>query len=210
MIRLKPKAEFLKKLGKKKLDAELFGDDEETKEPGKKVELIQDCSFFYYLSNEKGNNKECSEYIYHDSIDDEIFGLRGVSMNERFIFFWNAGKVWKLCLKSKKISQLSLYISEEEKHTFVKKIRTGSNKDIVCIRVEQSQTSDCVIIWDLEKDMEIESFDVDSGALFFQDKNGDPYLAERNYLINCKKNCKLLCYEFKISDFDMENTSFRG
>ena len=162
------------------------------------------------MSNENGNNKNCTDYLYYDSIDDEIVGLKGVSMNERFIFFWNAGYVWKLCLNQKKLTKLKLYISELEKQTFVKRVRTGSDKNTVCIRVEQTATSDCIIQWDLDKDMEIDSFDVDSDALFFQDKDGNPYLAEKNYLINCKMNCKLLCYEFKISDFDMENSTFKG
>ena len=36
------------------------------------------------------------EFLYFDSNDDEITNLKGVSMNQDYIFFWNTGKVWKL------------------------------------------------------------------------------------------------------------------
>ena len=41
-------------------------------------------------------------------------------------------------------------------------------------------------MWDLEKDLEIESFDVDANAIFFQDDQGNPYIAERDYVYMCK------------------------
>ena len=45
---------------------------------------------------------------------------------------------------------------------------------------------DCIIIWDLSKDIEIESFDVKKDAMFFQDRWGNQYLAENDYIINCE------------------------
>lgn len=106
------------------------------------------------------------------------------------------------------VTRLSLYISEKEIHTFVKKVRTGSDENIVCIRVQQSPMKDCIIMWDLINDLEIESFDVNGDALFFQDRLGNPYLAEKDYLINCRQGCKIKSYNFKISDFDTENCKF--
>ena len=88
------------------------------------------------MANQLGKNSGNIEHIYHDSVDDSIIGLRGVSMNEEYKFFWNAGSIWKLCLKTKILTKLSLYISEEEKQTFIKRVRTGSNKDVICVRVE--------------------------------------------------------------------------
>ena len=44
----------------------------------------------------------------------------------------------------------------------------------------------CIIIWDLEKDVEIESFDVKYDSMFFQDRWGNQYLAEDEYVINCE------------------------
>jgi hypothetical protein len=41
-------------------------------------------------------------------------------------------------------------------------------------------------MWDLERDIEIESFDIDSNAIFFQDIKGGPYIAERDYVYMCQ------------------------
>lgn len=60
-------------------------------------------------------------------------------MNEKYIFFWNLGNAWKLNLQTKDISRLDLYISEKEVHTHIKKMRTGSDENIVCIRVTRSE-----------------------------------------------------------------------
>jgi len=106
-------------------------------------------------------------------------------MNNCYIFFWNVGSCWKLNLKTKEVTKIKIYISEKEVRTFIKKIRTGSDDSIVCILVEQSPTEDCIIVWDVEKDVEKESFDCDNNAMFFQDKIGNPYIAEKNYLVNC-------------------------
>ena len=76
--------------------------------------------------------------------------LNGVSMNEKFIFFWNLGSAWKLSLITKEVTKLSLYISEKETQTFIKFVSTGSDPDRICIRVEQSPTLDFVIYWDIE------------------------------------------------------------
>ena len=62
---------------------------------------------------------------------------------------------------------MKIYISELETDTFIKRVRTMSDDDIVCIRVEQSETEDCLIIWDIDRNREKASFDVDNNALFF-------------------------------------------
>jgi len=87
-------------------------------------------------------------------------------------------------------------------------MRTGSNKNIVAIRVEQSPKLDCIIIWDLHKDQELSSFDVDSNALYFQDSEGNPFLAEKDYILNCNQGCKLKCYNLRVGDFNRENIKF--
>ena len=65
-------------------------------------------------------------YIYFDSKDDEITHMKGVSMNHDYIFFWNSNQAWKLSLKTKQISLLKIYISENDDQTFIKKLRTTS------------------------------------------------------------------------------------
>lgn len=82
--------------------------------------------------------------------------MQGVSMNEKYIFFWNLGSVWSLDLSSKVKKKLSLYVSENEISTFVKKVRCTSNPDKICIRIRQSPQQDCIVIWDLDKDQEID------------------------------------------------------
>ena len=62
---------------------------------------------------------------------------------------------------------MEIYISEAETDTFIKRVRTMSDDDIVCIRVQQSEKDDCLIIWDINKNRETKSFDVDNNALFF-------------------------------------------
>lgn len=87
-------------------------------------------------------------------------------------------------------------------------VRTGSNKNLICLRVSQSPTKDCIIVWDLEKDLEKQSFDVESDALFFQDKAGNPFMAENNYIINCSMGCRLKCYKFSVKDFELPSFGF--
>ena len=55
-----------------------------------------------------------------------------------------------------------------------------------------------MIIWDLEKDKEIESFDTDKDALFFQDENGKPYVAQHDFLTNCSQSCITKAYNFRV------------
>ena len=81
------------------------------------LDELTDLSLFYYQSkkydSDDPNNKNMSNhYVYFDSEDDEITHMQGVSMNTKYIFFWNQGSAWKLCLKDKKITSLNLYISE--------------------------------------------------------------------------------------------------
>jgi len=115
---------------------------EEDLKPEEK-EHIKTSSVFFYIGN--AEKVDYGEYIYFDSPEDQVVNLTGTSMNESYIFFWNLGSVWKLSLKTKQLSRLALYISEKEIHTYVVKVRTGSDKNIVCVRVHQSPQQDCII-----------------------------------------------------------------
>ena len=98
-------------------------------------------------------------------------------MNQDFIFFWNTGKVWKLHIATQRLSGVGIYIDEDEQETYIIRARTSSNKSRVAIRVRQSPTMDCFIIWDLWKDVEIDSFDINNNSVFLQDRLGNMYLA---------------------------------
>ena len=79
--------------------------------------------------------------MYWDSPSDEITNLSACSMNNRFIFMWNKVHVWKIGLETnpKHISfkpiKMNIEISGEENDTWVKKVRTSSDDNLVCIRV---------------------------------------------------------------------------
>lgn len=128
LIRVKPTAQHQKKVQKELEDLRVFHgyDGADDKEP-------EHCSFFLYIANEEMNNK--GTHLYFDSDHDEIANLQGVSMNDQFIFFWNLGRVWKLSLNTKILSQLPIYISEAELQTSIKQVRTGSNENCICVRV---------------------------------------------------------------------------
>ena len=129
-------------------------------------------------------------------------------MNRDYIFFWNNGKIWKLHASTQVLSEIKLYVDERQIETFVKTVRTGSDRMKVAIRVQQTQTMDCIVIWDLKKDVEAMSFDVSSDAIFFQDSSGNFYLIENDYIINCSQTCKLKAYDFRVSDFLVPNFDF--
>ena len=131
LIRIKPKEDFMAKQIQKMKDLADFNEGEDLDEL---KENITHSSLFYYQANENVSN--FGQYIHFDDPDDDIVFMQGVSMNEDYIFFWNLGSVWKLNLETKQTSKLSLYISEKEIQTFVKKVRCGSNKHIVVVRVE--------------------------------------------------------------------------
>ena len=63
-------------------------------------------------------------------------------------------------------------------------------------------------MWNLDRDLEIESFDVDSDAIFFQDIDGNPYIAEKDYVYMCRKGCKIKSYKMKVSDFKKARFDF--
>jgi hypothetical protein len=70
-------------------------------------------------------------------------------------------------------------VSEDEKDTIIKHVRTGSNSKIVAINIRQSATSDCFMTWDIQQDRELETFDLgkDSGKIFW-DAMGKAYVTE--------------------------------
>ena len=107
------------------------------------------------------------------------------------------------------MKKLSIYISEEEKQTFVKRVRCGTNKNVIAIRITQSPLKDCIIQWDLKNDREISSYDIDNQALTFQDPVGDTFVLERDWVINCSTGCKLKCYNAQSSDFTTAKFGFQ-
>lgn len=146
--------------------------------------------------------------MYFDSPTDKITNLRGISMNADWLFLWNDGFVWKFHLLTHERTKMDLYISLNEKQTKIKRVRTGSNSNFVCIRVSQTPTQDCIIQWDLKKDLEVLSVDIAHDALFFQDEEGNAYLAEKDVLVILKTGARVKCYGLNVSEFSVPKFDF--
>ena len=127
--------------------------------------MKQRSLIFYIQPNCKVDSKNDydDEYMY---LIGEEKAIIGISMNAKYIFFWNLGTAWKMNLLNKEITKLKIYISERETRTFIKKVRTGSDASFVTIIVEQSHTENCIIIFDVENDVERESFDCKNNSIF--------------------------------------------
>jgi hypothetical protein len=80
----------------------------------KQLELFEsdegkNASVFFFIPGLA--NKICKPFIYYDSPTDEIDKLRGISMNEKFIFIWNDGNVWKINLQTTVKTMMDIAIS---------------------------------------------------------------------------------------------------
>jgi hypothetical protein len=106
------------------------------------------------------------------------------------------------------LSEVGIYIDENESETYIIRARTSSNKSRVAIRVRQSPTMDCFIIWDLWRDVEIDSFDINNNSVFLQDRLGNMYVVENDYIISFEQHCKIKSYRFSVNDFESAQFSF--
>lgn len=144
----------------------------------------------------------------HESLFD--YGMLGFSINSRYVFFWNDFHIWHLSLErpSTDFKELGLYVSANEKQTQIKKVRTGS-EDTIAIVVRQSLTSDCVMTWDVEKDSELESFDLGLEPKIFWDSNGHAYITEKERVYITEQGVKLKCYDVGQVNQDTANSKKR-
>ena len=74
-------------------------------------------------------------------------------------------------------------------------MRTGSSKSQIAILVRQSANSDCVITWDVIKNIELESFDLGLESKIFWDSAGKPYITEDEKVYLTEQGVPLLCYD---------------
>jgi hypothetical protein len=74
-------------------------------------------------------------------------------------------------------------------------VRTGSNSNEIAIVVRQSENSDCVITWDIDKNVEIESFDLGLESKIFWDSDGKAYITEDKKVYVTEQGIALLCYD---------------
>lgn len=109
LVRIRLSSELANIKKKQAKDRAELLEDSDLQDEDNVDEMVQ-FSFFYYSAGIK--NSQQGEYLFYDGLKKNMKELVGVSMNERFIFFWNLGSAWKLDLVSKEITKLSLYISE--------------------------------------------------------------------------------------------------
>ena len=133
LIRIKPnKAQFDRVYEEKHggdLMSRMFRNNQES--TNKNLEIH---SIYFYIPNSQVESSY-TQFIYFDGNEEMQRKYQGVSMNQKYIFFWNLGNIWKLSLETQKIHKMSLYISEEETETYIKNVRCGSNENIVSIIV---------------------------------------------------------------------------
>lgn len=83
-------------------------------------------------------------------------------------------------------------------------MRTGNNSKVVAIVIKQSESSDCIMTWDVHQDKELEAFDMgrDSGKIFW-DAIGKAYIteydntAEMDKVYLMEQGLALTCYDVK-------------
>jgi len=125
----------------------------------------------------------------------------GFNINDRFLIFWNHFMAWYLELSETSdpvafhMKEINFLVDPNDYETFIRKINTSSDPYEIVIKVRQSVQEDCIILWDLLDDVEIDSFDTSHEAKVFYDKLGDSYITEGNNVIVCKQNVKLSAYE---------------
>jgi hypothetical protein len=67
----------------------------------------ENCSFFYYIPDEKLGNEE---FIYFDSTKDEVTNMAGAQINKDYIFFWNKNTIWRINLFTQDMERLGIEI----------------------------------------------------------------------------------------------------
>ena len=73
-------------------------------------------------------------------------GVDGYTINNRYTFFWNHHSVWYLDLDNMKIDggsdeviecgRIGLYVDRRETQTWIKKVRNGSNENVIALIVK--------------------------------------------------------------------------
>jgi len=100
---------------------------------------------------------------------------KNFALNSQYLITWNHNSVSMLDLDNTKgsnkmdLTRVNFEVDPLEKQTFIKYIRVGSDPKYAMIVVRQSKTSDFVLYWNLEENVEIVSFDHKSDPIIFFD-----------------------------------------
>ena len=128
------------------------------------------------------------------------------ALNSNYLICWNHFGVSMLDLQNTNginkmdLTRINFEVDPLEKQTFIKYIRVGSDPTFAMIVVRQSKNSDFVLYWDLEKNVEVVSFDHKSDPIIFFDAKGDSYITEDDSVVICKQNLGLLAFDVKMAN----------
>lgn len=149
--------------------------------------------------------------IIFSSEHEEFLNFRtgNFTCNESSVFFWNNFACWHIPFESEKIQKLDVYIDNREKDSFIKRVRCGSNSNEIMLIVRQSIASDCFILWNMDKNIEIEAFDLSTRAVCLYDSKGSSYIAEDDRILICNQGVSLKSYNVETFESKKNNLQFK-
>jgi len=75
--------------------------------------------------------------------------------------FWNDKQIWTIKLDCQfREKDIDFTVAPDDKAKFITDVRSGSNPKHIAIIVHQSSSSNCIVTWNIEKNLEKSAFDV--------------------------------------------------
>lgn len=96
-----------------------------------------------------------------------------------------------------KLTNIDLVVDPDEKQTFVRRVRCGSESNTIMIVINQSPHSQVFIHWDIEKNQEKQSFDASQKAIVFFDAAGDAVITDGDQVVLTDQNVCLKTFDVK-------------
>ena len=139
---------------------------------------------------------------------------KNFALNSQYLITWNHNSVSMLDLDNTKgsnkmdLTRVNFEVDPLEKQTFIKYIRVGSDPKYAMIVVRQSKTSDFVLYWNLQENVEIVSFDHKSDPIIFFDAQGCPYITEDEKVVICNQNLGLVAFDVEMANSKSQKQFF--
>ena len=107
--------------------------------------------------------------------------------------------------------QIDFRINDENHNQIIKEIRTGSNPELIVIiagtNFHSENDSDNIFIWDVQNDIEHESYDITGMYEVIFDRDGNPYIVRGKEVIFPKQRCTIKAFDFqKIEELSSSNS----
>lgn len=130
--------------------------------------------------------------------------IEGFALNDRSVIMWSDSQVMVLDLSSMfgdpqdfKIMTLGLDFTTESNvgarnKTKIRNVKVGSTVDkILILTSDELSDQHRAVYWDVERDQEINAFDVSKHAKIIWDFQGSPYIVERDSVTFTDQGIKL-------------------